>query len=144
MKIGYLSSKRGTRGTLLEYVIRNDVNFQMPDACRYDQLVYGELLAGMAFDNDKKLMVHKILLPLVTGTDAEQWMSKAKCGRSNMSSLREHYDGVAEGERRLARADDALKHLIYVNEASFSFETYTINTIKKDLDVYAKYAAPGK
>jgi hypothetical protein len=59
-----------------------------------------------------------------------------------MSSLREHYDGVAEGERRLAHADDALKHLTYVNEASFSFETYTTN-IKKNLDVYAKYAAPG-
>jgi len=60
-----------------------------------------------------------------------------------MSSLREHYDGVAEEERRLAHADDALKHLTYVNEASFSFETYTTN-IKKNLDVYAKYAAPGK
>ena len=140
--INYLSSKRGTRGTPLEYVIRNDVTFHMPDACRYDQLVHGAPLVGMAFDNDT-LMVHKILLPLVTGTDAEQWMSKAKCGRSNMSSLREHYDGVAEGERRLARADDALKHLTYVNEASFSFETYTTN-IKKNLDIYAKYAAPGK
>jgi len=60
--INYLSSKRGTRGTPLEYVIRNDVTFQMPDACRYDQLVYGAPLVGMAFDNDK-LMVHKILLP---------------------------------------------------------------------------------
>jgi hypothetical protein len=114
----------------------------MHDACRYDQFVYGAPLAGMAFDNDK-LMVHKILLPLVTGTDAEQGMSKVKCGRSNLSSLREHYDGVAEGERRLAPADDALKHLSYVNEASFSFETYTTN-IKKNLDIYAKYAAPGK
>ena len=70
-------------------MIRNDVNFQMPDTCRYDQLVYGTPLVEIVFDNDK-LMEHKILLPLVTGTDAEQGMSKAKCGRSNMSSLREH------------------------------------------------------
>jgi hypothetical protein len=67
----------GARGNLFEYVIRNEVNFH---------LVYGTPLSGMVFDNDK-IMLCKILLPLGTGTDAEQWMSKAKCGRSNINCI---------------------------------------------------------
>jgi hypothetical protein len=135
----YLYSIRNSMGTPLVYVIRKPTFIQ--DLGRREQLVINNApLAGAVFRNDSQRVL-TLLRSLTTGTDAENWMQGATCGRIAMQALQAHYDGDAEAEKRKQAAKSDLQSLFYRHEAAFSFEKY-INRLKKCFDILEKYQVP--
>ena len=58
-----------------------------------------------------------------------------------MIALQDHYDGKAEGERRMAVAKADLTKLFYRNEATFSFEKY-VTKLLNTFNILEKYQFP--
>ena len=58
-----------------------------------------------------------------------------------MIALQEHYDGTAEGERRIAVAKADLAKLFYCNESTFSFEKY-VTKLLAIFNILEKYKYP--
>ena len=134
----YFSSFRNVRGIPYPYVIRKMPNPLIPANMERDEFItYNAELTGTMFKRDSK-HVYQILKELTNGTQAEDWMKGKKCGRIAMIALQDHYDGKAEGERRMAVAKADLTKLFYRNETTFSFEKYVTKllTIFNILDKY--------
>jgi hypothetical protein len=78
------------------------------------------------------------------GTDADQWIKAHKRSQDGCAAwiaLCEHYDGPAEGDKRVtvARSDITLVH--YKNESSFSFEKYSTR-LRKAFTTLQDYGQP--
>ena len=127
--ITFLKGKRNVNKTVpLYYVIRKEPNtIAAGDMTELDEIIYHAPHTGAAYIRDRK-QVHTYLTELTNGTDADQWIKdhrRTHDGRAAWISLCNHYDGPAEGDKRVtvARSDITLVH--YRNESSFSFEKYS-------------------
>lgn len=103
-------------------------------------MIYTAKLNGNQFNRDSK-HIYNILKQFTNGTDAATWMKGTRCGRAAMQALQKHYNGVAEGERRMEAARGDLNRLFYKNETTFSFEKY-VTKMKECHDVLLKYGKP--
>ena len=124
--ITYLKGKKNvTKDIPLYYVIRPD---EVPDNLTHgEEIVFNARLQGAAFTADNRT-VHQILTELTNGTDADQWINahrRTQDGRAAWKDLCHHYDGPAEGDKRITVARHDIKVLHYRNESSFSFEKYS-------------------
>ena len=139
--INYFASSRNARGIPYAYVIRKMPNPMDPvNMERDDFIMYNAQLTGTMFKRDSK-HVFQILKELTNGTQAEDWMKGKSCGRTAMIALQEHYDGTAEGERRMAVAKADLAKLFYRNESTFSFEKY-VTKLLAIFNILEKYKFP--
>jgi hypothetical protein len=92
----YLYSVKNSIGTPLVYVIRKPIFIQDLDP-RDQQIIDNAPQVGAVFRNDSQ-QVLTLLRSLTVGTDAENWMHGANCGKRAMAALQSHYDGDAEAE----------------------------------------------
>jgi hypothetical protein len=120
----YLYSVKNSIGTPLVYVIRKPIFIQDLDP-RDQQIINNAPQAGAVFRNDSQ-QVLTLLRSLTIGTDAENWMHGANCGKQAMAALQSHYDGDAEAEKRKQAAKSDLQSLYYRHEAAISFENTLI------------------
>ena len=123
-----LSTMPGVMGVPLSYVIR-EVETPEPDE-DYDNFVQNCVacapLTGAAFEADSR-QVHQLILSLVQGEQAEQWIKpllRAKNGREDMVALRNHYEGEGNTSRRIAEAERLRTSLHYKSERSMPFQTF--------------------
>ena len=80
----------------------------------YD-IVYHAPHNGAAYKADSKA-VHTVLTELTNGTDADQWIKQHKRsqdGRLAWTKLCDHYDGPAEGDKRITIARNNIEILHY-------------------------------
>ena len=108
-----------------------------------DEIIYNASHTGRVFETDNK-DVNRILDELTLGTDAADWI-KTYCrrhdGRAAWIALCEHYDGPAEGERRVTVSRSNIDQAFYKNQSTFSFERYT-NRLKHAFDTLWQYNQP--
>jgi hypothetical protein len=145
--ITYLKSKSSVHplsSIPLYYVIRKEpCPIEPADMSAFDEIVYNAPHQGRAFDTDNK-EVHRILDELTLGTDAADWIKvhrRRQDGRRAWNQLCEHYDGPAEGDKRVTVARSNLEQAFYKNESTFSFEKYSTR-LKKSFDTLRQYGQP--
>ena len=137
-------TKNVTKTHSLYYVIRSEPNTLTPDeTTEEDEITYNASHTGAAYVADNRA-VHAYLTELTNGTDADQWIrdhSRTRNGRNAWIALCRHYDGPAEGDKRvtIARSDINLIH--YRNETSFSFEKFSTR-LRKAFTTLATYRQP--
>ena len=124
--VTYLKGRRNiTKEVPLYYVIHPNAAPATPT--QEEEIIFNAPHAGAAYDNDNST-VHQILTELVNGTDADHWIKqhrRTQDGRAAWTALCNHYDGPAEGDKRVTVARHDIKVLHYKNESSFSFEKYS-------------------
>ncbi len=140
--ITYLRGRKNiTKNVPLYYVIRP---IAPPAALTEDEeIIFHAPHVGAAFVRDNK-EVHQLLTELTNGTDADEWIKqhrRAQNGRQAWLDLCNHYDGPAEGDKRVTVARNNIKVIHYKNESSFSFEKYSTK-LKKSFTTLEKYAQP--
>lgn len=139
--VNYLNSQKGISGLPLSYITRKtEPPFMMT---RYDEVIYNAALDGPIFTADNRT-VAQLLLPLVLDTDAYEWCSShltRRRGRDAWLALTTHYNGKAEGDRRLTGARDTVERLFYRSETSFTFEKFSTK-LKAAFDTLDKYGEP--
>jgi hypothetical protein len=104
------------------------------------ELIYNAPLDGAQFRRDSAEVL-AFVKSLIIGTEAENWIGNAKCGRVLMTNLQNHYDGKAEGERRSNIAVSDLASSFYKHESSFPYKTF-INRLKKCFDTLEECGVP--
>ena len=112
----------------LYYVIQKEPNpIPLANMTEEDEIIYHTPHTGAAFIADNK-QVHTYLAELTNGTDADQWIKhhkRTQNGKQAWIDLCNHYDGAAEGSKRVAVSRSDIQILHYKNEASFPFEQYS-------------------
>jgi hypothetical protein len=143
--ITFLKCKKNVSKTIpLYYVIRKEPNpIAAGDMTELDEIIYHTPHTGAAYIRDNK-QVHTYLTELTNGTEADQWIKEYRRthdGRAAWIALCNHYDGPAEGDKRVtvARSDITLVH--YRNESSFSFEKYSTR-LRKAFTTLRDYGQP--
>jgi hypothetical protein len=143
--ITYLKAKKSIKPSIpLYYIIRPEprvipINLMTPT----DEIVYNTAHAGRAFDTDNR-EVHRILDELTLGSDAADWIKSHRRrhdGRAAWTALCNHYDGPAEGDKRVTVARANIDSAFYKNESTFSFEKYSTR-LKKAYDTLRQYNQP--
>ena len=89
-----------------------------------DEIIYNASHTGREFETDNK-EVCRILDELTLGTGTADWIKTyRRChdGRADCITLCEHYDGPAEGEKRVTVLRANIDQSLYKNESNFSFE----------------------
>ena len=124
--VDYFHGVYNTKNIPLSYVIRKVATKEHHEMSRDEQVIYSTALEGPLFDVDTKDVL-RIIKELTTGTPAEAWVKNITCGRISMEKLREHYDGMTEGEKRKLSAKDNLDSLRYGNEQTFSFKSTSMH-----------------
>ena len=130
-----------TKDIPLFYIIRPDV--APPNISEEVEIIYNEPLVGARFklDNQK---VHQILTKLTTGTDASQWIKdhrRNQDGQGAWKNLCNHYNGSAEGDKRVTAARHNIKIITHNNEGAFTFEKYPTR-LKKAFTTLSVYEQP--
>ena len=110
------------------------------DMDRDDFIMYNTQLTGTMFKRDSKY-VYQIMKELTNGTQVVDWMRGKSCGTIAMIALQNNYDGMAEGERRMAVTKVDLTTLFYRNESTFSFEKYVTKRLTI-FNILEKYKFP--
>jgi hypothetical protein len=129
-----LSLIPGVNGVPLSYVIRK-VETPEPGE-KYgtftEECVARAPLKGAAFEADSR-QAHQLILALVQGEVAEQWIKpfkKAKDGRKDMMALVAHHEGEGNSSRRISDAERLKTNLIYKSEKSSKFQVFLSNCQK--------------
>ena len=135
--VDYFHSVYNTKNIPLSYVIRKAATKEHHEMSRDEQIIHSAALEGPLFEVDTKDVL-RVIKELTTGTPAEAWVKNTTCGRTAMQQLRDHYDGMAEGEKRKLSAKDNLDNLHYRNEQTFSFEKY-ITALQDNFQTLARY-----
>ena len=137
--ITYLKGKKNvTKNVPLYYVIRPDTAPLAPT--EEEQIIFHAQHTGAAFTSDNKT-VHQLLTELTNGTDADNWIKqhrRAQDGRAAWTDLCNHYDGPAEGDKRVTVARNNIRIIHYKNESTFSFEKYSTK-LKKSFSTLEQY-----
>ena len=121
----FSSSINVTKTVPLYYVIRPSNPPAVPK--EEDEIIFNANHTGASYSTDNKT-VHQTLTELTNGTDADQWIKqhrRTQDGRAAWLGLCNHYDGPAEGDKRVAIACHDINIIHYRNESSFSFEKYS-------------------
>ena len=124
--INYLAGLRGITKVPLSYVIRKDLPVGHTFVTDTESLIYAAPLEGRAFESDTQ-SVYRILKAQTIDTDAWEWIKnydRNQDGRLAFLTLRQHYDGPGEVDKRIALARQQVKDLHYRSEQSFPFETF--------------------
>ena len=118
------------------YIIRK---YDRPVKIMYDGVAYDvdpeycriniEPLNGPVFKRDN-VEVHKLLKSLTKGTKNWNWIDKSKVGRDDTKTLREHYNGSAEGGRCMNITKADMKELYFKHQDVLPFEKY-VNRLKE-------------
>lgn len=122
----YFMSVNGSSGIPLAYVIRKDIDDDYEFDGEVEQLIYDAPLEGPVYQVDNR-QVYRILKSKLTGTDSWDWIKKydrTQDGRKTMLTLRTHYDGPGEVQKRIAKAEASINLLHYKAEQTFSFEKF--------------------
>ena len=110
--ITYLKSKKGVRNIPLYYVIRKEpCPIPIDEMQPADEIIYNTPQQGRAFEIDN-IEVHRITDELTNGTDAADWIKsfrRSRDGKGAWEALCEHYDGPAEGDKRVTVARSNIK-----------------------------------
>ena len=126
--VTFLKNTKSVRKSIpLYYIIRTKPNPIPVANMTEDEIVYNAPHNGAAFIRDNKL-VHTYLTELTNGTDADNWIKtykRTQDGRGAWIDLCNNYDGLAEGDKRIAVARSDISVVHYRNEAVFSFEQYS-------------------
>jgi len=124
--INYLKSLNGVQGTPLAYVIRkpNLTAADFPATDDINRLMYSVALQGPAFTRDNQRVARE-LVSFIAGTEAAHFIDQNNNdGRAMMTTLRGHYNGPGEVQKRYRKAEVRLQALHYRNEAVFPFSTF--------------------
>ena len=124
----YLSRIVGVLGVPLAYVIRIIENADPADtyATFTERCVARAPLIGAAFEADTR-QVHQLVVSLVTGEQSEQWIKphmRQQNGRTDVETLRAHFEGEGNTTRRIAEAERLRVSLTYKSERSMNFQTW--------------------
>ena len=140
--ITYLKGKRNvTKDLPLYYVIRPDTAPAAPT--EEEEIIFNAPHTGIAYNTDNKA-VHQLLTELTNGTDADNWIKqhkRSRDGRAAWQLLTGHYDGPAEGDKRVTVARSDIKLVHYKNESLFTFEKYSTR-LKKAFSTLEQYNQP--
>ena len=134
-------TKNITKDIPLYYIIRPTDPPANPT--EEEEIIFHASHEGATFQADNR-QVHQILTELTNGTDADIWVKQHKRnqdGKAAWATLCSHYDGPAEGDKRVTVARHDLKIIHYKNETSFSFEKYS-SKLKKAFDTLDQYQQP--
>ena len=142
--ITYLKSKKGVRNIPLYYVIRKEpCTIPIDEMQPIDEITYNAPHEGRAYEVDNK-EVHRLIEELTNGTDASDWIKsfrRSRNGKGAWNALCEHYDGPAEGDKRITIARSNIQQAFYKNEQIFSFEKYSTR-LKRAFDTLRQYNQP--
>ena len=137
-------TKNVTKNIPLYYIIRDQPNPILPaDMTEDDEVIYHAPHGGIAYNTDNKA-VHSFLMEFTNGTDADQWIKEfkhAQDGRGAWLNLCRHYDGPAEGDKRVTVARSDIGLVNYRNESSFSFEKYSTR-LRRSFTTLSQYRQP--
>ena len=114
-----------------------------PDKSPSDEIIYNASHTGRAFEPDNK-EVHRILDELTLGTDAADCIKNYRRhddGRSAWIELCQHYDGPAEGDKRVTVSHSNIDQAFYNNKSTLSFERYTTR-LKHAFETLRQYNQP--
>ncbi len=140
--VTYLKGKKNiTKNIPIYYVIR-PLN-PPANPTEEEEIIFHAPHLGATYQADNR-QVHQILTELTNGTDADIWVKqhrRTQDGRAAWTTLCGHYDGPAEGDKRVTVARHDLKIIHYKNESSFSFEKYS-SKLKKAFDTLDQYQQP--
>jgi hypothetical protein len=136
--INFLQSMAGTSGIPLSYVIRKDVDEDYEFENDMEQLIHACPLQGAVFDEDNR-KVFGIIKQSVADTPNWDWiktLNRLQDGRRAMQTLRNHFDGPGEVEKRIAIVNQTMSRLHYMKEATFTFSSYVtgLNACYKTLE----------
>ena len=142
--ITYLKNKKGVRNIPLYYIIRKEpCTIPIDEMQPIDEIMYNAPHQGRAYDVDNK-EVHRLIDELTNGTDASDWIKsfrRSRNGKGAWDGLCGHYDGPAEGDKRITVARSNIKQAFYKNEQIFSFEKYSTR-LKRAFDTLRQYQQP--
>ena len=143
--ITFFKSKKSINPAIpLYYVIRPEPRVTPDDEMTpVDEIIYNAAHAGRAYSTDNR-EVHRVLDELTLGTDAADWIKSFRRqhdGRAAWNALCMHYDGPAEGDKRVTVARANIESAFYKNESTFSFEKYSTR-LKKAFDTLRQYNQP--
>ena len=108
-----------------------------------DEIIYNASHTGRELETDNK-EVHSSFDELTLGTDAVDWINTYRRrydDRAAWIELCEHYDGPAEGEKRVTVSYANIDQAFYKNESTFSFERY-ITRLKHSFETLMHYNQP--
>jgi hypothetical protein len=137
-------TKNVNKNVPLYYVLRPAVNpMDAEDMTNVDRIIYHAPHQGAAYQVDNRA-VHSYLTELTNGTDADQWIKqhrRGQNGRAAWLALLNHYDGPAEGDKRVTVARSDINIIHYRNESSYSFEKYSTR-LRKAFFTLEQYQQP--
>ena len=123
----YLGSMVGASGIPLDYVTRRDVAPEWIAGNEHDRLKYQAIQDGAAWDKDR-MTVYAELKACCLESDAWTWIKafdNAKDGRLATQSLRTHYEGEGEVNKRTTWANANIDNAHYTSEHTYSFEKFS-------------------
>jgi hypothetical protein len=123
-----LSLIPGVNGVPLSYVIRKVATPEPGEVYGTftEECVARAPLTGAAFEADSR-QAHQLILALVQGEIAEQWIKpfkKAKDGRKDMMALIAHHEGEGNSSRRITDAERLKTDLHYKSERQMKFQVF--------------------
>jgi uncharacterized membrane protein YgcG len=139
----YMWQVKGKNNTPLMYVIRKPRTAESPPfTSEEEERIYQTAHAGPAYMQDRQ-KVFQLLTQMLSGTPAWTWISShesTKNGKAAFETLRQHYDGPGQVEKRLAYAYNILNNTHYKSERQYNFESFVTKLseafeILKDNDV---------
>ena len=139
----YIGSIIGESGVPLDYVIRRDQAAGWTAANEHDRLKYAAVQTGPAWDKDT-MKVYVELKQACLLSEGWTWIKdfdNSKDGCLAVASLRLHYEGVGEVNKRVTWAHQGLKDAHYKSEHTFSFEKYA-TTLKEAFSILNDNGSP--
>lgn len=140
----YLSTIPGSTGIPLSYIIReNEQPVTVIGADYLSDLVNRAPLRGPVFTADRR-QVHQLLTGKILGEQSEEWIRSTKAklnGRTDFLTLRIHYEGEGNINRRITKAEAIRKTLHYKQERSLKFTTF-LNQLQVMYEIYEAAGDP--
>ena len=135
----YLSMIPGVLGVPLCYVIREneEADRTTQHANSVQEAIACIALKGPNFETDART-VHQIILSLVQGQTAEEWIEPLKSkenGQKDYKALKAHYMGEGNTNLRITSADDLKENLRYQGEKVQPFAKF-LSRVMKMFNIY--------
>ena len=141
--ITYLKGKKSISKVVPLYYVIRPVLAPVGTLTEEEEIIFNTPHNGVAYTADNKT-VHTVLTELTNGTDADTWIKqhrRSQDGRAAWRDLCTHYDGPAEGDKRVTVARNDIKIVHYRNESTFSFEKYS-SRLKHAFTTLSTYNQP--
>lgn len=122
----YIASLRGASQIPLDYVIRRTMPAAWTATSAHDILKYQAIQTGTAWNADN-ITVFRVLKSCCMNTPAWEWISQhdsTQSGQAATASLRLHYEGAGESNKRVTWAQAELEGAHYKSEFTWAFEKF--------------------